>query len=296
MFIDYNFAFVLILLVIYLIDLATGTDFVSYGESHRLKSFYVEGGPYGLYISTLIFIELISFKRALTLAVFSIVLLFSKSKAGYVFTILGLCYLVFSNTKQLKLFVDPHHKLRFIFILILFISIGLGSTLLVGKNYIYSITNISQEIKERPRDTSLAMGRIASLFIGYNIIRNNPLLGVGMGNYSLVRNNITYRDKLPAVNEWDLPGWGGIFNIPIENGIVGLCFFVTTVLCFFTFESKNIPYLILFIIPILLGAQLYMVYPWVYLGFYRLREESMLPFSPRIPVTTGAAIESHPPC
>jgi hypothetical protein len=276
-FLDYNLIFISFSLLLYLTDLVTGTNLVSYGPSHRLRSFYAEGGPYGLYISTLLFIESVNFKRYLYILIFIIVLLLTKSKSGYIFSIIGFCYLLLSNTKQLKDFVNPQRKAKFIYTIIMFISLTIGATYFIGNNYINAMNNISREIAERPTDRSLVMGRVAGAYIGYNIITNNPILGVGTGNYSLVRNNLTYRGIFPAVDNWDLIGFGGIFNILVENGIIGILIFSFTIILFFRFNKESVKYLILFILPFLLGAQLYWIYPWVYIGFYRLSEKLTIP-------------------
>lgn len=272
-FVDYNFVLLLLTLLIFLGDIALGTQLVSTGKGHRLKSFYVEGGPYGLFVATLLFLELARFRRIVYIALFATILLLTRSKAGFVLTACGLFYLVPAGIKQFKSFVDPHRRFRFTGFILFFVLVGSWSAFWVGQNYVSAIRNISREIAARPGDTSLVMGRIASLHIGYSIVQQNPLIGVGLGNYSLVRNDATYRGGFPVVKEWDLAGWGGVFNIILENGFVGLCLFIVTVLHFFKLERKNIPYLLLFLTPLLLGAQLYMVYPWVYLGFYRLSEK-----------------------
>lgn len=289
-FLNYNFVFILFSLLLLIIDLATGSHLVSYGQTHRLRAFYVEGGPYGLFVSTLFFLELASHRRLFHLFVLLSVLLLSQSKAGYIFTLICISYFSFAHTKQLKSLVDPRNKVRFASAIIMFIPLLLGTTYLVGKGYVQDAINISQQIAERPGDTSLVMGRIAGSYIGQNIIKNNPILGVGSGNYSLVRNNPIYRGIFPEVNKWDLGGLGGIFNILTENGIIGLCFFITSVLLFFKFNKDSLQYLILFMLPFILGAQLYMIYPWAYAGFYRLREESALKITPaQLPMKHRAA-------
>lgn len=282
-FLDYNFLFILFTLLLFCMDVATGSHLVAYGPTHRLRAFYVEGGPYGLFIATLIFLELSSHRRLLQLTVFLGALLLSQSKAGYVFALLCTGYFAMSHTRQLKALVDPRHRIRFGAAVLLFIPLFLGATYLIGKDYVKDMTNISEEIANRPDDTSLVMGRISGTFIGLNIITNNPLLGVGSGNYSLVRNNPIYRGIFPAIDKWDLGGLGGIFNILTENGIAGLCFFITSTLLYFKLNKENLKFIILFILPFVLGAQLYMIYPWVYAGLYRLKEKSVMKISSKTP-------------
>jgi O-antigen ligase len=50
------------------------------------------------------------------------------------------------------------------------------------------------------------------------IISEHPLLGIGIGNYSLQRNNPTLLDGLPPTDAWDLPGLG-LIGYAAELGV-----------------------------------------------------------------------------
>jgi hypothetical protein len=70
----------------------------------------------------------------------------------------------------------------------------------------------------RPDDINLIMGRIAAALIIPRMIEAHPVLGIGIGNYSLMRNDPDYLDGLPAVQDWDLPGLG-LISVAAELGI-----------------------------------------------------------------------------
>jgi hypothetical protein len=52
------------------------------------------------------------------------------------------------------------------------------------------------------------MGRIVGAIIVPRMIAAHPLAGIGIGNYSLMRNDPEYLQGLPTVTDWDLPGLG----------------------------------------------------------------------------------------
>lgn len=267
-FINFNFILTAFVLTLFIIDRLLNTSIVTYGGANRLRGFYVEGGPYGLFISTLIFLEMTFFQRKKIIAIFFIALILSQSKAGFIAATLFVLYLMIQKYSFSRSFLNPKNVIRFS-IVIIFISLaGIGVTYKIANNYYQDIQNIDEVLKGRENDTSLVMGRIAASSIGPRIIEDNPFFGVGLGSYSLVRNNIQYRESFPAVKGWDLTGLGGFFNLLVENGLIGLLVFIFAIIKYFKFDSVGLYFCILFSLPFLLGAQLYMVYPWLYLGFY----------------------------
>lgn len=267
-FITYNAIFIIFILFLFVVDYLLKTTIVSYGSAHRLRGFYVEGGPYGLYISTLIFLELTIFKRKKIIAIFLIALVLTQSKAGFVAFFIFFFFSFFQNNKFLRGFLNPKNLIRFTLSLCIVVIIGVGSTYKIANNYFQDIQNIDEEIKGRENDSSLVMGRIAASDIGPRILQDNPFFGVGLGAYSLVRNNVNYRGAFPVVNGWDLTGLGGFFNLLVENGILGLLVFLFAIKKYFKLNFVGMYFLLLFVLPFILGAQLYMIYPWLYLGLY----------------------------
>ncbi|WP_109240864.1 O-antigen ligase family protein [Klebsiella michiganensis] len=267
-FLTYNAIFTMLVLFLYAVDFILKTSIVSYGSVHRLRGFYVEGGPYGLYISTLVFLELTIFKRKKHIAIFLIALFLTQSKAGFVAFFIFLFFSFFQNNKLLRGFLNPKNMIRFGLSLCIVAIIGVGATYKIANNYFQDIQNIDEEIKGRENDSSLVMGRIAASDIGPRIFQDNPFFGVGLGAYSLVRNNVNYRGAFPVVNGWDLTGLGGFFNLLVENGVLGVLIFVFAIKKYYKLDFVGGYFLLLFVLPFILGAQLYMVYPWLYLGLY----------------------------
>lgn len=270
-FIVKNAMFCLFLLGLYIFDCLAGTEIVSYGESHRLKGFYVEGGPLGLYLATLFTLTLFFCKKTKLVVFYFLMVLLCQSKAGYVaMTLSSLLYVIFSVDK-LKSFLNPKNTVRFFVFIFSCLLIVVGSVYYFANNYVSDISNIEATLEARSNDKALIMGRIAGSFIGFEMIKKNPILGVGLGNYSLVRNNEIYRQFFPYVDDWDLTGLGGGYNLLVENGLLGVLFFLAWFFYFFKFRDIGIIFPMLFLLPFLLGAQLYMVYPWVYCSFYLIR-------------------------
>jgi hypothetical protein len=227
----------------------------------------VEGGPYGLYIATILGIELLLLKRFWYLIVFFAVLAFSYSKAGYVLFSICVALYFFLNVKQLKSFINPKNKVQFsFFVLFSFCFLGMAIGF-IASNYIQNIKDVESLLVLRKDDPSFVMGRIAAMYIGSNIIELNPFFGVGLGNYSLVRNADVYRGNFPVVDEWDLTGLGGIITLLFEGGLIGIFLFILAVRAYINNDRISFALLILFLLPFFLGAQLYMIYPWVFLGF-----------------------------
>ena len=85
-FINVIFSFVFIFLYL-LASLHLIESSVVYGESNRLRGYFVEGGPLGLYYAFLIAIGFFLRIKRWYLLVFIVILLLSDSKAGYLFLI-----------------------------------------------------------------------------------------------------------------------------------------------------------------------------------------------------------------
>ncbi|MCL9781304.1 O-antigen ligase family protein [Vibrio sp. S4M6] len=269
-FLNKNVILLILILFVFFLDVVLKTHFVSYGSSHRLKGLYVEGGPFGLYISCLFLFELYFFKRKAILVFFLILLLLTQSKASYVFCALGIAYIIFVRVKQLNGFIDFRNKIRFCFFIIFVALFSVFAIFIFAKNYIKDGDNMKPYISSHMNDNSAVMGRVAASYIGVNMIKEHPLVGVGLGNYSLVRNSQPYRGFFPIVKGWDLTGLGGVFTLQVENGLFGVVLFLGWVISYFSLKKDSLIFVILFLFPMLLGAQLYMVYPWFFAGLYGL--------------------------
>lgn len=236
-------------------------------SGHRLRGGYVEGGPFGLFIGYYLILRYLVFEKFDRYTIlFLILIIFSESKAAIIFMLFF--YVIY-------LLIEGKLKIYNIFILLM-----MGSLFYLFINYYYNFNqrilsywteynNIKYYISLRgDDDPSLVMGRIAAMHIAPNIIKDNPILGVGMGNYSLVRNNLEYLQGLPRVVGWDLSGLGGIFNTVIESGFLGLLILLIPFIYLWRkYNSKIIKHgIVLFFLAQIFGVQLYFQYIWFGLG------------------------------
>jgi O-antigen ligase len=236
-----------------------------YGNN-RLRGGYIEGGPFGLFIATYYAYRMVKFKFSIVWTLLTIILLLaSQSKASFLFILILFCfYLALYNKITAKT-------------LIFSVLIGISCVALASRYFNFTdnlfayyadYKDIKYEIEERGDDPSLVMGRISGSYIMPEMIKDNPLLGIGLGNYSLVRNNPNYRKFLPAVKAWDLPGMGGIIIILLETGIVGLILFLSPFYKIWqSSKFKTIKFvLIVFVLTQMFGVQTYFQYLWFLVG------------------------------
>lgn len=248
--------FAVIFLFIWLLSfVGVNSPFVN--SHHRLYGFYNEGGPVGLMFASMFCVswKIRSprwIKLSLLLCVFA-----SSSKAGISLLIFAAAIQIFFKAPKL---LKP--------IMLIFTTVViLGSLSLIGNNYIDSITSAETMVADKMEDPSFVMGRIAGSIIAPRMFADNPLLGVGLGNYSLVRNDPSYRGVFPYIDYWDLPGLGGWATTLAECGLVGVLLTASIFLICYRRTTKNDRILvILSTIPFALGVQMYFAYPWIVLG------------------------------
>lgn len=242
---------------------------VAYGD-YRLKGLYVEGGPYGLMLTFIFmltsFLEKTKTRLFKQLFLIIVIVFFAKSKAGF------LCLLVWIFLQnmgylkdKLKLFLYPALVLALIGFYFTFVKISYM--------YVDKMDKIRKEVHLRPNDPNLIMGRFSGFYIVPNMIKENPVLGIGLGNYPLIRNNKIYRGFFPLpdkeIRDADASGFGGIVDIIIDMGIVGLLIFMylnSLLLKRLLVKKKGVVLLLGFLILFLFGVQLYFTYPWVFFG------------------------------
>jgi hypothetical protein len=186
----------------------------------RARGFFIEGGPFGLYVVSVFAIGLL--RRHMTgrrlgwinIAILSTAFLLSESKAAFFVAVLLILYSVLSAASFRK-------KVTY-FVLSTAIICGAAAWqnlpyLLVG--YYNSYQRIEDNAAVLGKDPNLVLGRIAALYIVPRMIAAHPITGIGIGNYSLMRNDPHYLGSLPTVTDAeDLPGIG-IPGIAAEMGI-----------------------------------------------------------------------------
>jgi O-Antigen ligase len=236
---------------------------------HRLRGGYVEGGPFGLFVCFYFLV------RCATLGwswpwviILGALLIASQAKAAIAFLIIGFVALKWYSA-------PPGKALKRLTIAPIVIAaavftgnaaFSLGDRLLAYWN---DYSNLEVALETRSDDPSLIMGRIAAMHIGPKMFADHPMLGVGFGNYSLARNNPAYRGPLPLplVDNWDLPGLGGLVTFALESGVVGLVMFLWPFTRFYRSASKPARYMVaLFMLGMIFGVQLYFQYIWLALA------------------------------
>lgn len=198
---------------------------------HRARGFFNEGGPYGLFLTSVVLVHLMrrrifpnvhSFISWTALLITLSAFLLSSSKAGLLALIL--CWMAAA------VFTSDIRK-RILAAVLVPIACG-GFFLLVQRGlagYMDSISDFDETVLFRPNDRNLVMGRIVAVFVVPRMIAAHPVLGIGLGNYSLMRNDPEYLQSLPAIDDWDLPGLG-LVSDAAELGIPLTLFLVLLVL------------------------------------------------------------------
>jgi hypothetical protein len=261
----FMFAFFVFFAVMYIAHLiGIKNDFV-YGD-HRLRGGFVEGGPFGLFVAYYLMLRISLFGIKRKGNMFLLLLTFlSYSKASILFTIFSLI---------LYLFFVEKIRIKNIFVSVVFCSALIFSANanygFIDKIMLYYNSYLSAEylVDEWNEDLSFVAGRIAASHIAPKMIQDNVMLGVGLGNYSLTRNNPKYLGFFPTVSIWDLPGLGGLFCILLELGIVGLLLFLRPFIVLFKCSKERlVKWMIgLVILVQLFGLQTYFQYMWFLVG------------------------------
>ena len=249
-------------------------SFAVYGADGRVRGFFNEGGPYGLFLVSVAVVALLrmhifrSAFPALRWAILSVLAVaagLSQSKAALL-AAMGLCGVGVWLTGS---------RLRKIALALACTSILSAALTVFGEQafgYFYAYLNLEEAMAYRPDDPSLIMGRIAASVIVPRMIAAHPVLGIGVGNYSLMRNDPEYLKNLPPVSEWDLPGMG-LLGSAAEFGIPLTLFLAALLLRPLAFSrTMRRPAVVAAAasfqpLAFLLGVNLNFFYPWLVAAF-----------------------------
>lgn len=235
---------------------------------YRLRGWFVEGGPYGLMLSFIFVLSfLYSSKYNLFIRSFFLVVIvvFARSKAGVLLLVLwGVIYY----------YKTIYRKIRSLGVIVLITGgiIAAFALTKLAEVYIEHIKNMEEYVLQRPTDTNLIMGRIAGSHIVPRMVMDNPVFGIGLGNYPIVRNVETYRKFIPYSpdGKTDAHGLGGIVQLLVDGGLVVLFIFMAIIIQLIrksVLLKNNLEgYLFAFICFFLSGVQIYFLYPWFLLG------------------------------
>lgn len=246
----------------------------AYGETGvRLRAFFVEGGPFGLFAASGLLMlaaqwrrQYLSRRATYVCGFFIIVaLLLAQSKAAIFALVLTMMLAVlFTGFKVLKAYLLP--------LLAALLVIG-GLALFAGAgDALEAIFEGRETLLTSPEvigdDPNVIAGRIAGSIIVPNMIAAHPFFGVGIGNYSLTRNSPDYNQVLPTLEFWDLHGLG-LYGFLAEVGFIACILFVIFLLTpALNAKRAGAPFGVIMLccfplIAFLFGVQPTFLYPWV---------------------------------
>ncbi|WP_174278208.1 hypothetical protein [Sphingomonas bacterium] len=235
----------------------------------RVAGFFNEGGPLGVYLTGVALIQYVRgpilhhiSRRSfwIGMAVIMAGIAGSQSKAA----VLVLVLLALLNTLQQR-----RVELVIAAVLLIF-PVAIASNLVEGLNGYYSnFTNFRAEAYERSTDSNLVNGRLMASVLLPRIVEAHPVLGVGIGNYGLVRNDPNILLGLPRTELWDLHGLG-LLGYLAELGIP-LTLFVLYIYAYpvlLALRSRSWIFLLSSypLLAALFGVQLNFAYPWILMG------------------------------
>jgi hypothetical protein len=245
-----------------------------YGPEDRVRGFFNEGGPYGVFLVSVGLVVLLRSRlfrpvypvlRKIALCLLLAALFLSGSKLGLLAAacFCGIGMLVAGSRRQKLALVSACSAL-----LIAFFVLFQGKMF----GYAYAYLNFEDSLSYRPGDPSLIMGRLTGAFIVPRMIAAHPVLGIGVGNYSLMRNDPDYLQGLPSVDEWDLAGVG-LLGSAAEFGIPLTLFLLALLLrpSLRAARRKDPPIVAVAAafqpVAFLLGVNLNFFYPWLIAAF-----------------------------
>ena len=252
-----------------------GFDLGTYSDSHRMRGFYNEGGPYGLYVLSVFLVGISLYrldwekkgKLRFAFAVLSIAFIGSQSKAAFV-AILAM-FLLNGFLSQ-----SVGRRLAFVSGAVVFLVLISQVVDLAEGIRIYQQAGEAYERASRlhPDDANFVYGRVAGAFLVPRMIEAHPVTGVGWGNYGIVRNAPEYRGASFWAEINDDPGLG-LFGTTAELGLpLTLYLMVCLFLPYVYLRRKKAPLFLTNLVllqPVvhIFGAQLNLTYPWILTSF-----------------------------
>ncbi len=252
--------------------------FLSLPFKHGLRAtgLFNEGGPYGLYLISIIIAGLLLYRvggltkiqSVVAAPVILTVFIMSQSKAA-----VSACLFLF----LLNIFImgSIRRKISFVVVIVaLAVSINAFTNLpdQVG-GYITSYMLVQQAGGRIDQGVYGGFGgRVAGAVLLPRMLLAHPVTGIGLGNYPLLFNDPEYLQGLPATDVWELPGMG-IAEYVAELGLPLFIYLFILLLtpAWMASRRKSLSIVLVFALvqPLvnLFGAQLNFYYPWICSGF-----------------------------
>jgi hypothetical protein len=191
----------------------------------RARALFAEGGEFGLYTVSIILVA--AFRHyvlrdtrspwylwAFTMPILGAGLITSKSKSGAV------CLLAILGWSAIR-----HLRLRYAFA-----GAALGGLLVLTTPIISSLEaywsiyqNFDRIAYAFRNDVNIAAGRASAISVIPEMVKLHPLLGIGIGNYGLLRADP--KIGIPAADIWDLGGLG-LFDYSAQFGLPLFLYFL----------------------------------------------------------------------
>jgi O-Antigen ligase len=206
----------------YPLNVLYGLSLGTYGDIHRLRGFNNEGGSFGLYLVSVCLLAFMMYRRnwlskrqfQFGMAILIAGIIGSQSKSAFsAMALLGLIVLMwfYHGWKRWTLIAGMLAGLVAVGSILNFQA--LIDTYIRGSETYQEMSNL------RPDDGNYVMGRVAGAVLAPRMIAARPLLGIGWGNYPLVRDDRNYRQGTAfTMNSTDAPGLG-IVDYIVELGI-----------------------------------------------------------------------------
>lgn len=229
-------------------------------DSGRMTGFFNEGGPFGLLLSLQLVLSLIFKRPLLEIFILSICLFLSASKAGAMLLLICFVFFALNRCRDSKIW---RYSMITLFVPFVAIVLYVGYVLIVSYGISWTDVEYAQKYAEmNPDDTSFVAGRVSGRYIAYEMFIKNPVIGVGLGNYPILRNIDEYRSFFPPIKLYDATGLGGIVDLFVQHGLLGIIMFV--IVLWKVYKKSGTPiFIILFVITFCCGVQLTFIYPWI---------------------------------
>lgn len=254
-----NHYFLIFILILYIIE-QLGLSILNIScDNARLKAFYVEGGPFGLMCATFTLLSIYRKRPKFETIVLLLCTILAQSKAG----ISCICAYVAINT-ILKIYSKKKYRKYLFIACIIIIPLFIYTFMHIADMYISAIKNtdiLEHYVNTNPNDYSSTAGRIPATFILYEMFCKHPIIGIGLGNYPVLRNLDEYRSFFPKIPIYDATGYGGFIDIVNQFGLIGITIWILFLIKLFKKGATKI-YIILFCLPLIFGVQYTFLYPW----------------------------------